>query len=63
MAANLQVAPTSGARIAAMHEPYKQPVNDWVKAPSMKKDDGYGFSWRDIKDHRFRWRGRPHSEP
>ncbi len=41
--------------VAAMHEPYKQPVNDWVKAPNMKNDVGYGFFWRDIKDHKFRW--------
>jgi CubicO group peptidase (beta-lactamase class C family) len=45
----------SSAGIEAMHEPYKQPVNDWVKATNMKNDVGYGFFWRDIKDHTFRW--------
>jgi CubicO group peptidase (beta-lactamase class C family) len=45
----------SAASIAAMHEPYKNPVNDWAKAPNMKDDVGYGFFWRNIKDHNIRW--------
>ena len=45
----------SAAGIAAMHEPYKQPVNGWYKAANMKNDVGYGFFWRSIKDRQFRW--------
>jgi CubicO group peptidase (beta-lactamase class C family) len=45
----------SALGVEAMHEPYKQPLNDWVKAPNMKNDVGYGFFWREIKDHKFRW--------
>jgi CubicO group peptidase (beta-lactamase class C family) len=45
----------SAAGIAAMHEPYRQPVSDWYKASNTKNDTGYGFFWRDIKDHKFRW--------
>ena len=45
----------SAASIAAMHEPYKNPVNDWAKAPNMKDDVGYGFFWRNITGHNIRW--------
>lgn len=45
----------SATGMAAMHEPYKLPVNHWVNASNMKDDVGYGFFWRGIKDHRFRW--------
>jgi CubicO group peptidase (beta-lactamase class C family) len=61
MIAHLNGGEYSGTRIlspstiAAMHEPYQQPVNDWSKASNMKNDMGYGFFWRNIKDHGFRW--------
>lgn len=45
----------SAAGIATMHEPYTRPVNDWYRAPNMKNDVGYGFFWKNIKDHNFRW--------